>query len=304
MIRIENISKAFYRKQALKDVSFTIQQGEIFGLLGPNGAGKTTLIRILTGILKQDTGKISIHDRKINREDYKSMGYLPEERGLYPNMKIIDQIQYFAGLKGMTKNEISRQIELWKDKLEIGTWIRQPIYEVSKGMAQKIQFLIAVIHDPDILILDEPLSGFDPKNQALITDIIHELRAQHKYIILSSHNMNAIEDLCGTVGLIHHGEKILQEQTLSLKNSDDQDIFEVEFEGNMLAFTNALWAGYELIDKTAHSDTHITAILKMRKENEIPDLVEAVKGQVKIRSIRPVQTSMQEIFIQNTQQDA
>lgn len=303
MIKISNISKSFYRKQALEDVSFTIEKGQIFGLLGPNGAGKTTLIRILTGIIQADRGSITINDRKINKEDYKSMGYLPEERGLYPDMKIIEQIRYFAGLKGMNKKEINDQLDYWCDRLNIGDWIHQPLYNVSKGMAQKIQFMIAVIHDPDILILDEPLSGFDPKNQDMITNVIQELQLKNKFIILSSHNMNAVEKMCSEVGLIHQGKKVLQEKTQDLK-TQKETLYEVEFEGNMIAFTNALWAGYALKDKTFHSKSHITALLEMRKENQLPDLVNALKDHVKLIGVKPVQKTMQEIFIQNTTQHA
>lgn len=216
-IEVINVSKRFAEHVALNNLSLSVPEGCVYGLLGPNGAGKTTLIRILNQITGPDTGQVLIDGEPLRPKHVERIGYLPEERGLYKKMKVGEQAIYLAQLKGIGKAEATRRLKLWFDKFEIGDWWNKTVEELSKGMQQKVQFITTVIHEPDILIFDEPFSGFDPINANLLKESILELRDKGATILLSTHNMNSVEELCDRITLINKGEKILEGKVDEIK---------------------------------------------------------------------------------------
>ena len=216
-ITVNQVTKRYADHLALNDISLQVPEQSIYGLLGPNGAGKTTLIRILNQITGPDTGQILIDGEPLQPKHVERIGYLPEERGLYKKMKVGEQAIYLAQLKGISKQEASRRLKIWFEKFEIGDWWNKTVEELSKGMQQKIQFITTVIHEPDILIFDEPFSGFDPINANLLKESILELRDKGATILLSTHNMNSVEELCDSISLINKGEKILEGKVAEIK---------------------------------------------------------------------------------------
>ena len=227
LIQIQNVSKSFGDYTALNKVSIDIPKNSIFGLLGPNGAGKTTLIRIINQITIPDSGKIILDGKPLVPNDVHNIGYLPEERGLYKNMKVGEQALYLARLKGMTEAEAKKSLKYWFDKFDISSWWNKKIQELSKGMAQKVQFIVTVIHNPKLLIFDEPFSGFDPINANLIRDEILELREKGATIIFSTHRMESVEELCDNIALMNKSNKILEGNLLDIKRKYKQNTFEV-----------------------------------------------------------------------------
>src|SRR5690554_1014699 len=209
ILKVENIIKAYANHLALNNVSLSVPKGSIFGLLGPNGAGKTTLIRIVNQITGPDSGKVYFNGQPLAPEHIGQIGYLPEERGLYKKMKVGEQALYLARLKGMSKHDAMVRLKHWFDKFEIGSWWHKKVEELSKGMAQKVQFITTVLHEPQLLILDEPFSGFDPINANLIKKEILELREKGATIILSTHNMGSVEEICDHIALINNSRKVL-----------------------------------------------------------------------------------------------
>ena len=216
-ITVNHVTKRYADHLALNDISLQVPEQSIYGLLGPNGAGKTTLIRILNQITGPDTGQILINGEPLQPKHVERIGYLPEERGLYKKMKVGEQAIYLAQLKGISKQEATRRLKIWFEKFEIGDWWNKTVEELSKGMQQKIQFITTVIHEPDILIFDEPFSGFDPINANLLKESILELRDKGATILLSTHNMNSVEELCDSISLINKGEKILEGKVAEIK---------------------------------------------------------------------------------------
>lgn len=216
-IEVINVTKRYANQWALNDLSLAVPEQSIYGLLGPNGAGKTTLIRILNQITAPDTGKVLIDGKPLRPQHVERIGYLPEERGLYKKMKVGEQAIYLAQLKGISKQEAVRRLKIWFEKFEIGNWWNKTVEELSKGMQQKIQFITTVIHEPDILIFDEPFSGFDPINANLLKESILELRDKGATILLSTHNMSSVEELCDSIALINKGEKILEGNVADIK---------------------------------------------------------------------------------------
>ena len=206
-IEIKNIKKTYFHHKALDDVSFSIPKKSIFGLLGPNGAGKTTLIRIMTQIISSDSGTVLLNGIPLSTKDIMKIGYLPEERGLYKKMKVGDQLMFLAGLKGLKPIHAKKKIKYWFERLEIKGWWDKKIEDLSKGMSQKIQFIATVIHEPELLILDEPFSGFDPVNANLIKENILKLRDEGATIIFSTHRMESVEELCDHIGMINKSKK-------------------------------------------------------------------------------------------------
>lgn len=219
MLKITRLNKAYSNHRALTDVDLEVPQGMIFGLLGPNGAGKTTLIRIINQIIEQDSGTVEIDGKSLSPDDIRKIGYLPEERGLYKKMTVWDQLIYFSRLKGLDQSEAKGKVKIWLEKLEIGGWKEKKIEDLSKGMAQKVQFISTVIHEPKLLILDEPFSGFDPVNAEIIKNEILELKAKGTTVILSTHRMESVELLCDHVAMIHKSRKILDGTIREVKNS-------------------------------------------------------------------------------------
>lgn len=297
ILRVENIIKQYANHRALDDISISTKQGEIFGLLGPNGAGKTSLIRIINQITGPDSGRILLNGQEITREDISKIGYLPEERGLYKKMKVGEQALYFARLKGMSKSEAKQKLKFWFDKFEISSWTNKKVEELSKGMAQKIQFITTVLHEPKLLILDEPFSGFDPINTELIKSEILRLKENGTSIMLSTHNMNSVEEICDSIALINKSKLVVSGSLEDVKRQYNSDVYAIQFKGVMMAFANALWTGYELIDKEQLDDNTAIAYIKMKNGNKVNDLLKAIMPSVEVEEIHKVIPSMNDIFI-------
>ncbi|MCH2224192.1 MAG: ATP-binding cassette domain-containing protein [Crocinitomicaceae bacterium] len=297
MLELRNISKSFYRKEALNEVSLKINKGEIFGLLGPNGAGKTTLIRVINRIVEPDRGSVWFDGNLMVERDLEHIGYLPEERGLYRNMTVEKHALFLARLRGLSKKDANMKIDYWFDRFGVNDWRKKRIEELSKGMAQKVQFICAVLHDPKLLILDEPFSGFDPVNVELIKGELAEMRAVGKTIVLSTHNMNSVEEICDRVALIHNAKRIANGSVSELQNQRKMGLYAVRFQGSMISFVNALWIGFEVVDKDILGDDRFEVQLKMRRDSTFEDLLKVLIGQVKIEAAWEVRPSMQDVFI-------
>ena len=301
ILKIENISKRFQGKFALDDVSLEIYNGEIFGLLGPNGAGKTTLIRIINQIIQPDSGTIYFDKEPLKQRHLESIGYLPEERGLYRSMKVLDHLVFLGQLRGLKKQEAIKKSEFWLEKLDISSWKNKRIEELSKGMAQKVQFIGTILHEPKLLILDEPLSGFDPINVELILTILKEMKTQGKTILLSTHNMKSVEEICDRAAIIHQSRKMCEGEVIDLRESIKKGHYALRFQGNMIAFVNALWTDFELIDKKELGSNRFEATVSMRSSAEFEDLLKALIGQVKLEAAWEVMPSMHDVFLTNVQ---
>lgn len=231
ILEIQNLKKYFATQKAVDDISMNIEQGSIFGLLGPNGAGKTTLIRMITGIFYPDSGNILLKGKKFDPEtDAKYIGYMPEERGLYKKMKIGEQALYLARLKGLSKHDAMDKIKDWFKRLEMDSWWNKKVEDLSKGMGQKLQFVITVLHEPDLIILDEPFSGLDPVNANLIKDEIYRLAQNGTTIIFSTHRMEQVEEICNKIVLVNKGTKILDGTVDNVKQNFKENLFSIQLE--------------------------------------------------------------------------
>ena len=298
MIHIDQLSKSFNRKPALSDVSLTIPSGQIYGLLGPNGAGKTTLIRIMNQILKADQGIIQVDGKLLSANHWKDFGYLPEERGLYKSMSVNDTLVFLARLRGLTKYDAQASVRFWLEKFEISSWAKTKIEALSKGMAQKVQFIAAVVHQPNYLILDEPLSGFDPINVELILSELKSMKAEGKTIILSTHNMKSVEEICDHVALLHKSKLIAEGKVHALREKTLNGEFIVRFSGNMIALANALWTEFELIDTKEIGENRFQIVVRQRGERTFEELASNLMGKLKLEAIEKRLTSMQEVFLE------
>ena len=294
LISCQHIAKRFGTKTALDDVSVDIPQGQIFGLLGPNGAGKTTLIRIINRILVQDEGVVLFGSRPITREDVARIGYLPEERGLYRKMKVGDQAMYLAQLKGMSASEASAELKKWFQKFGISSWWNKKVEELSKGMAQKVQFITTVVHRPSLLILDEPFSGFDPVNAQLIRDEILALKEQGATILLSTHNMESVEQLCDNIALVNQSRVVLGGSVDRIRREYGQHRRSVEYTGKPLSAVPGL---FELISDE-EADGRRKAVLNPLAGADNAALLQALLAQeVNILSFSETTARMNDIFI-------
>lgn len=297
IIEASNITKQFSDHTALDDVNIKIPKGAIYGLLGPNGAGKTTFIRLINQITKPDIGTILYKGEPLQEKHISKIGYLPEERGLYKKMKIGDQALYLAQLKGMSLSDAKSKLLHWFEKFEIIDWWDRKVEDLSKGMAQKIQFIVTVLHEPELLILDEPFSGFDPINTELIKREILELKKKGTTIIFSTHNMQSVEEICSYITLIDHSKIILQGNVKRIRTKFSDNEYEIKFEGNMISFTTALWTGFELIQHTPLSKTIHTVIVKPIGKTTINTLLGAIINSCKIQYVKEKKASMNDIFI-------
>jgi len=296
MLKIENVVKTYANHRALNDVSFEVPEKSIFGLLGPNGAGKTTLIRIINQITAPDSGRVLLKGKPLQASDISRIGYLPEERGLYKKMKVGEQALYLARLKGLDKQEALRRLKYWFDKFEIGDWWHKKVEELSKGMAQKVQFIITVLHEPELLILDEPFSGFDPINTNLIKKEILELRERGTTIILSTHNMGSVEEICENIALINHSKKVLDGAVKEVRHQFKENIYDLHVRGNMIGFTNALWTNFELVENT-NDNGLIHCKVKLLNNSKLNDLLRVAIDHVEVEEVKEVIPSMNDIFI-------
>lgn len=232
IVEVQNVTKKYANHLALDSISLSVEKGSVFGLLGPNGAGKTTLIRILNQITAPDSGVVLFQGRPIQKEDVEKIGYLPEERGLYKKMKVGEQALYLAQLKGLSKQVAMERLVSWFRKFEIETWWNRKVEELSKGMQQKVQFVTTIIHEPEFLILDEPFSGFDPINTNIIKEEIINLRKKGTTIILSTHNMASVEEICDDIVLINQAKKVLEGNLIALKQQFKNHKFEIVIESD------------------------------------------------------------------------
>jgi len=303
ILSIRNIVKQYGKHTALNNVSIEIPEQSIFGLLGPNGAGKTSLIRIINQITGPDSGEVYFKGEKLKPEHTALIGYLPEERGLYRKMKVGEQCIYLARLKGLKKKDAETKLKAWFEKFEMGGWWNKKIEELSKGMQQKVQFIVTILHEPKLLILDEPFSGFDPINANLIKNEILELRKNGATVIFSTHNMGSVEELCDNIALIHRAEKVLDGSVKEIRKRFRTNTYTVNFNGTMMGFTNAMWAGAKLIDhKSEDSNTHFAKV-QLLAENKPNDLLQAVLPIAQITAFNEVIPSMNDIFIQSVQKE-
>ena len=298
----KNIVKEYSGHRALDNVSIKVPKQSIFGLLGPNGAGKTSLIRIINQITAPDSGEILIDGKPLQREHVSQIGYLPEERGLYKKMKIGEQAVYLAQLKGMPKKEAKKELMLWFKKFEIDTWWNKTVDELSKGMAQKIQFITTVVHRPKLLILDEPFSGFDPINTNLVKSEILKLRDEGATVILSTHNMSSVEEICDNIALINNSKKILGGKVSEVKEQFSEDKYIIEFKGTGVAFANAVWGGWEMINNEQLGEQHASATIKLTGGTKLNDFLKGIINAIEILSVQKVIPSMNEIFIRCVEQ--
>lgn len=284
LLEVHSVSKKFGEFTALNNVSITVPKGSIFGLLGPNGAGKTTLIRVINQITMPDQGHVLLDTEPLQSHHIRDIGYLPEERGLYKSMKVGEQALYLAQLKGMQKGVAKKRLKMWFERLEIGDWWNKKIQELSKGMAQKIQFVVTVLHDPKLLIFDEPFSGFDPINANLIKDEILRLRDEGATVIFSTHRMESVEELCDHIALIHKSNKVLDGNLMDIKRQYKTNTYEIGIDSlNNINLEKELTSKFQVSPaefKTLGNELKIN--IKLSKNETANDLLSylTTKGQV------------------------
>lgn len=296
MLKAEHVFKTYNagKKLALADFSIDVPTGSIYGLLGPNGAGKTSFIRIINQITQPDSGEIWMNGEKLNLQHIRNIGYMPEERGLYKNMTIGDQLLYFGELKGMTKTDALQQAKYWFETLEIDQWWKKKLSELSKGMAQKIQFVVTVLHRPNLLILDEPFSGFDPVNANLIKDQIINLKNNGTTIILSTHRMESVEEMCDCVALINNSKKILDGKVFDVREKFKKNIFSVTLADTDLPALHHFKQQYPIENETSKNNL---IFFDLKNENDQNQLLSSLLKVGKIRSFEEKIPSMNEVFI-------
>lgn len=287
---VDSISKTFGEYTAVNNISFSVPKGIIFGLLGPNGAGKTTTIRMINNIIIPDNGNITLNGKNIDSETQNNMGYLPEERGLYKKLKVIDQLKYFGRLKGLDSKTAEQKAMQWLEKLGAKGWETKKIQELSKGMQQKVQFISTILHEPEFLILDEPFSGFDPINTELLKSIILEMKKQGKTIILSTHVMAQVEEMCDEILLINKGNIILNGKVADTKKRYGNDSYQILFEGDKSVFENI-----QNIEILKLKDNEIE--FKVTNNEQINEILKSVLDKVEIHKFMKVEPSLHEIFI-------
>lgn len=296
LIETQGIEKRYAGHLALDDVSIAVPKGSIYGLLGPNGAGKTTLIRIINQITGPDKGEILFEGRKLSSNDIYRIGYLPEERGLYKKMKVGEQALFLAQLKGLDRATATKRLRYWFEKFEIQSWWNKKVEELSKGMAQKIQFMVTVIHEPELLIFDEPFSGFDPINAQLIKDEILNLKKAGTTIIFSTHNMASVEEICDYITLINKSKNILSGQIDEIRQSYGSNVFKVEYRGNSTNLQSNLSGGFKVIGSSSEG-VFPSSQIQVDKASDSNRLIQELLNVVEIVSFSPIVPSMNDIFI-------
>ena len=288
---LENVSKTFVSKKAVDGISFSLNRPQVFGLLGTNGAGKTTTIRMLLGIIKKDSGEITWNGKKVDRKSV-NFGYLPEERGVYPKVKIYDQLMYFAELKGMNKQEANNAIQNWAKKLKVEEYMEMPAEKLSKGNQQKIQFMTAVIHNPELVVLDEPFSGLDPVNTELLKNIIIDLVKEGKYIIMSAHQMSTIEEFCSDILILNKGKTVLKGNLRQIKDEYPANRVQIEANEPITKYIEKL--GLEIENEKNNDYT-----IKINNEEQAHKLLkELVKNKIIINKFEITKPTLNDIFIE------
>ncbi len=291
ILEVHNLKKYFATQKAVDDISMSIEEGSIFGLLGPNGAGKTTLLRMITGIFYQDSGEILFNGKKFNPEkDVEHIGYMPEERGLYKKMKIGEQAVYLARLKGLSKADANTKIKAWFEKLEMESWWNKKVEDLSKGMSQKLQFVTTVLHDPKLIILDEPFSGLDPVNANLIKDEIFNLAKNGATVIFSTHRMEQVEEICKHIVLVNKGQKILDGKLADIKNDFKENIYSLNADDMPTQLLSPL---FDIVKEQPGK-----LLLKLKEGAKTNDVLQYfISERASIHSFNEVLPSLNEIFI-------
>lgn len=292
----ENITKEYANHKALDQLSMAVPENSIFGLLGPNGAGKTTLIRIINQIIGPDKGQILIQNEKLKPYHVQQIGYLPEERGLYKKMKVGEQALYLAQLKGLKTFEAKKLLKYWFEKFDLIPWWNKKVEELSKGMQQKVQFIITVLHKPRLLIFDEPFSGFDPINVNLLKDEILQLKRDGATIIFSTHNMASVEELCDYIALINKSKKVLEGMVQQVKKDHARRIYELEVENLHKPIQNVLDERFTLIS-AKQQNSHTLVKIKLEKQTNPNELLREIIREADVVSFKELTPSMNEIFI-------
>jgi len=296
IFQANNIVKEYVGHVALSSVSISVEEASIFGLLGPNGAGKTTLIRIINQITAPDSGELFFEGRPMKSDDISRIGYLPEERGLYKKMEVGEQALYLAQLKGMSKHDALKNLKYWFEKFEIQAWWGKKVQELSKGMAQKVQFITTVIHQPKLLIFDEPFSGFDPINTNLLKNEILDLKKKGTTIIFSTHDMGSVEEICDHIALINQSKKILDGQIDQVRDKFKTNTFEIEFRGETPDLQQQLGSQFKLLDlqESPLLKQMKVQFLNSHTNNEI---LKILMNQFEIVSFKEIIPSMNDVFI-------
>ena len=290
-LRVENVTKRFGDFTAVDDLSFNVCAGRVFGFLGPNGAGKTTTIRMIVGITAPDEGKIELFGQKMSSNLQDKIGYLPEERGLYKKMKVQDQLRYFAALKDVSTKEADQRIDFWLDRMKLSEWKTKKTTDLSKGMSQKIQFIATVLHDPDLLILDEPFSGLDPVNVEFLIEVVAELKAQHKTIIFSTHLMETAERLCDDIILINKSRRVIGGTLRQIKESYSKNMIALRAVGG----ENVLEDETLVLKVTEHADEKELVLAENADEQIL--LKKLLENGAKISKFEKIEPSLNDIFI-------
>ncbi|MCF8276521.1 MAG: ATP-binding cassette domain-containing protein [Flavobacteriales bacterium] len=297
MFRAENVSKAYAGHVAIENISISVPTGSIFGLLGPNGAGKTTFIRIINQITGPDSGELWFNGERLQPKHLGYIGYLPEERGLYKKMKVGEQALYLCQLKGLSKKDALARLKYWFEKFEIQAWWNKKVEELSKGMAQKVQFIVTVLHEPKLLILDEPFSGFDPINTNLIKSEILELKKKGTTIIFSTHNMGSVEELCDHIALINNARVILEGEVKEVRNRFRTQTYNIDFHGSVMQLGNSLGTYGELLGHGPEAD-HMDATVRLVNGASTNQLLGNIMRTVEVQGFHEVIPSMNDIFIE------
>ena len=296
-LEARGIVKRFANHLALDNVNIDVPQNSIYGLLGPNGAGKTTLIRIINRITGPDEGTLTLDGHPIKSTDIMKIGYLPEERGLYKKMKVGEQAIYLARLKGLSRNDALKKLKFWFEKFEIQPWWDKKVEELSKGMAQKVQFIVTILHEPSLLIFDEPFSGFDPINATLLKEEILSLREKGSTIIFSTHNMASVEELCDHISLINNGKAMIEGPTGEVRKAYKQNLVSIDFSGEQEKVEDILKSRFELLNIQPNND-HVSARLKMQDGQTVNEVLSSVMDHCYIHSCQELLPSMNDVFIQ------
>ena len=297
LLTVEHVTKQYAAHTALNDVSLAIPEGSVYGLLGPNGAGKTTLIRIINRITAPDSGRVLFDGHEIAPEDVYRIGYLPEERGLYKKMKVGEQALFFARLKGLSRRDAIARLKEWFEKFGIQSWWDKKVEELSKGMAQKVQFIVTVLHEPRLLIFDEPFSGFDPINANLLKEEILALRDKGATVIFSTHNMSSVEEICDHITLINKSRNILSGRVDDIRRRHGANIFEVAYRGEEADLRRAVEGRCEILEGAAEDSVYRTLKLHVERDEEVRQVIDAANRAVELRSFREIIPSMNDIFI-------
>ncbi|HSH50595.1 MAG TPA: ATP-binding cassette domain-containing protein [Bacteroidales bacterium] len=296
LLKIQEIEKRFATHLALDNVNMNVPDNSIYGLLGPNGAGKTTLIRIINRITAPDKGRIFLKGREMKPEDIHDIGYLPEERGLYKKMKVGEQALYLARLKGLSKRDALKKLKYWFDKFEIQAWWDKKVEELSKGMQQKVQFITTILHEPKLLIFDEPFSGFDPINANLLKQEILKLRKKGSTIIFSTHNMGSVEELCDHITLINDAKNLLEGPIDKIRHKYKSNIYEITFKGEYQKLESAVNEHYQIIEQKKINGYNGVRIKLLHQTNE-NELLSLIIPAVEIISFNEIIPSMNDVFI-------